>query len=54
MSPDISSPSLAVEFLEAWDDEYDGVIIDPTSLPLSANAFASALRTSLSDWKLKV
>ncbi|KAF9662445.1 hypothetical protein SADUNF_Sadunf18G0054000 [Salix dunnii] len=55
VSPDISSPSpgLAVEFLEAFDDEYDGVIIDPNKLPSSANAFASSLRASLSSWKLK-
>jgi hypothetical protein len=54
LSPNISSPSTAIELLDAWDDEYDGVIIDPESLPSSANAFASALRASLSDWKLKV
>ncbi|KAE7998626.1 hypothetical protein FH972_003152 [Carpinus fangiana] len=53
LSPNISSPSTAVESLEAWDDEYDGVIINPESLPSSANAFASALRASLSHWKLK-
>ena len=56
VSPDISSPSpgFAVGFLEAFDDEYDGVIIDPNKLPSSANAFASALRAALSKWKLKV
>lgn len=43
-----------VENLEEWEDEYDGVIVDPKSLPSSANAFASALRASLSNWKLKV
>ena len=30
---------MIVELLDAWDDEYDGVIINPESLPLSANAF---------------
>lgn len=54
LSPNISSPSMIVELLDAWDDEYDGVIINPESLPLSANAFALALRASLSNWKLKV
>lgn len=56
MSPDISSlsPGFAVEFLEAFDDEYDGVIVDPNKLPSSANAFASSLRASLSSWKWKV
>ncbi|CAK7337376.1 unnamed protein product [Dovyalis caffra] len=59
VSPDISSPShspspgFEVEFLDAFDDEYDGVIIDPNRLPSSAKAFASALRASLSNWKLK-
>ncbi|KAH7512959.1 hypothetical protein FEM48_Zijuj12G0145700 [Ziziphus jujuba var. spinosa] len=54
LSPDISSPTTAFDqLLEAWDDAYDGVVIDPQSLPMSANAFASALRTSLSIWKLK-
>lgn len=54
LSPHISSPSLPTEFLDAWDDDYDGVVINPDSLPLSANAFASALRASMSNWKLKV
>ncbi|KAF2285183.1 hypothetical protein GH714_038973 [Hevea brasiliensis] len=53
MSSDISSPSFAVEFLDAWDDEYGGIVIDPSSLPSSANAFASALRASLTNWKMK-
>lgn len=54
MSPEISPPSFAVEFLDAWDDEYGGIVVDANSLPSSANAFASALRASLTDWKLKV
>ncbi|KAJ0031706.1 hypothetical protein Pint_13313 [Pistacia integerrima] len=53
LSPDISALNLASEFLYACDDEYDGVIIDPESLPSSANAFVSALRASLSNWKTK-
>ncbi|KAL3744853.1 hypothetical protein ACJRO7_014027 [Eucalyptus globulus] len=53
VSPDISAPSWGPEVLGAWDDEYGGVVINPWSLPSSANAFASALKTSLSDWKLK-
>ncbi|XP_050216094.1 nudix hydrolase 8-like [Mercurialis annua] len=53
MSPDISSPSFKVEFLDALDDEYGGVVINPNSLPSSANAFVSALRVSMSNWKLK-
>lgn len=54
MSPNIASPGLAVELLYAWDDEYEGIIVDPYSLPLSSNAFASTLRASLLNWKLKV
>lgn len=55
LSPNtVASPSFTFEYLEGWDDEYDGVIVDPESLPSSANAFASALRASLSNWKLKV
>ncbi|XP_071723011.1 nudix hydrolase 8-like [Rutidosis leptorrhynchoides] len=53
LSPDLSTQSFALEILAASDDEYNGVIIDPEILPSSSNAFASALRTSLSIWKLK-
>ncbi|EEF48144.1 nudix hydrolase 8 isoform X2 [Ricinus communis] len=51
-SPDVSSPGLKVEILDALDDEYGGCVIDPNSLPSSANAFATSLRFSLSNWKL--
>ncbi|TXG61498.1 hypothetical protein EZV62_012861 [Acer yangbiense] len=53
LSPEITVPSFAPEFLDAIEDEYNGVIIDPESLPSSANAFVSALRASLSYWKSK-
>ncbi|KAJ4708568.1 Nudix hydrolase [Melia azedarach] len=53
LSPDITAAILTPEFLDACDDEYDGVIIDPECLPSSANAFVSALHASLSSWKLK-
>ncbi|XP_017982241.1 PREDICTED: nudix hydrolase 8 [Theobroma cacao] len=53
VSSDLASPGLAVELLDAWDDEYNGVIIDTECLPSSANAFASALLASLTNWKLK-
>lgn len=42
------------ELVGAWDDEYDGVVIDPASLPSCANAFASQLRASLAVWRSKV
>ncbi|KAI3844042.1 hypothetical protein MKX03_007060 [Papaver bracteatum] len=46
----ISSSSLV---LDSCDDEYDGVIVDPESLPSNTNTFASLLQSSLSHWKLK-
>lgn len=56
LSPDhiTAASTTPIELLEAWNDEYDGVVISPESLSMSANAFASALRTSLSIWKLEV
>ncbi|XP_073157248.1 nudix hydrolase 8-like [Henckelia pumila] len=53
LSADTVTPNLSIELLDAWDDEYNGVVVEPTSLPSSANGFASALRTSLSCWKSK-
>ncbi|GMH23777.1 hypothetical protein Nepgr_025620 [Nepenthes gracilis] len=47
------APTLSFELLDAWDDEYSGVIVDPESLPSSAKAFSSSLRASLSHWKLQ-
>lgn len=54
LSPNLLSPSTMLELLDAWDDEYNGIVIDSGSLPLTANTFASALRSSLLNWKLKV
>lgn len=42
------------EVLDAYEDVYDGVIVDPESLPSSANAFSAILQASISHWKLKV
>ncbi|KAL2500980.1 Nudix hydrolase 8 [Forsythia ovata] len=47
------APELSVELLDVWNDEYNGVVIEPTSLPSTANAFGSALGASLSTWKYK-
>ncbi|CAN6680914.1 unnamed protein product [Malus baccata var. baccata] len=52
-SPNSSSQSVTTELLDAWNDEYGGVIINSESLPTSANAFASAFQASLSNWKMK-
>ncbi|KZV54275.1 nudix hydrolase 8 [Dorcoceras hygrometricum] len=53
LSGDMVTPNMTIELLSAWDDEYNGVVVEPTRLPSSANSFASALRTSLSCWKSK-
>lgn len=52
MSPDLSN--FTVEILDALEDEYGGIVIDPNTLPPTSNAFASALRASLSNWRSKV
>ncbi|XP_038982421.1 nudix hydrolase 8-like isoform X1 [Phoenix dactylifera] len=39
--------------LHAYEDEYGGIIIESERLPWNANAFASALRASLSQWKVE-
>ncbi|CAN1174696.1 Nudix hydrolase 8 [Linum perenne] len=39
--------------LEACDDEYGGIIVDPHRLPHNPNDFASLLRSSLSHWRIK-
>lgn len=49
-----SPASMILDLLDVYEDEYDGVIIDPECLPSSTNAFVANLRTSLSYWKLKV
>ncbi|KAG1354389.1 putative nudix hydrolase 8 [Cocos nucifera] len=40
--------------LDAYEDEYGGIIIKSEGLPWNANIFASALRQSLSHWKVEV
>ena len=53
----VSSSSLFsrnVKALDACDDEYGGVVVDPDRLPVNPDAFASMLRFSLSHWKMKV
>ncbi|KAL1213984.1 Nudix hydrolase 8 [Cardamine amara subsp. amara] len=39
--------------LDAFDDEYGGVIVDHRKLPSNLNTFTSMLRASLSDWRRK-
>ncbi|ESQ39874.1 hypothetical protein EUTSA_v10000934mg [Eutrema salsugineum] len=39
--------------LDAYDDEYGGVVVDHEKLPSNPNAFTSMLRNSLSDWRRK-
>ena len=40
--------------LDAVDDQYDGIVIDPNGLPSNPVVFSSNLRFSLSHWKKKV
>lgn len=54
LSPDISTPNMALEVLDHWNDEYEGVIINSEGQLSSANKFASSLRASLFQWRLKV
>ncbi|XP_073278630.1 nudix hydrolase 8-like [Primulina huaijiensis] len=53
LSADSITTNSSIELLNAWDDEYNGVLVEPRSLPSAANAFASALKASLSSWKSK-
>uniref|UniRef100_J3LB21 Nudix hydrolase domain-containing protein n=1 Tax=Oryza brachyantha TaxID=4533 RepID=J3LB21_ORYBR len=39
-----------IDVLDAFEDDYGGVVINPTSLPSTSNAFASSLQSSLSYW----
>ncbi|KAJ8754392.1 hypothetical protein K2173_002843 [Erythroxylum novogranatense] len=39
--------------LDAFDDEYGGVVVDPHSLPADPDGFDSALHFSLSHWKMR-
>ncbi|XP_057510614.1 nudix hydrolase 8-like isoform X2 [Actinidia eriantha] len=39
--------------LDAFDDEYGGVVVNPERLPSNPNIFASRLQLSLSQWKTK-
>ena len=40
--------------LDAFDDEYGGVVIDPDRLPANPSVFARMLHLSLSHWKKMV
>eukprot|EP00262_Sarcandra_glabra_P021229 TRINITY_DN8846_c0_g1_i1.p1 TRINITY_DN8846_c0_g1~~TRINITY_DN8846_c0_g1_i1.p1 ORF type:complete len:348 (-),score=47.80 TRINITY_DN8846_c0_g1_i1:67-1089(-) len=52
LSPN-KSVTKTLELLDAYEDEYDGAIIDPKCLPSNPNSFMTILRASLSDWKIK-
>lgn len=39
--------------LDAVDDEYEGVVVNPDQLPSNPHAFAFALRSSLHHWRMK-
>lgn len=40
--------------LEAFDDEYEGVVVNPEGLPTNPDAFSSVLRFSLTHWRRRV
>lgn len=40
--------------LDAFDDEYGGVVVNSEKLPFDPNVFASILKSSLSIWKTQV
>jgi hypothetical protein len=42
------------DVLNAFEDEYGGVVVDPTFLPNTLNAFSASLRSSLSYWSQQV
>ncbi|KAJ6327273.1 hypothetical protein OIU78_014198 [Salix suchowensis] len=42
-----------VGVLDACDDEYGGVVVDPDRLPANPDDFAPMLQFSLSHWKMK-
>ncbi|KAG8374681.1 hypothetical protein BUALT_Bualt10G0021200 [Buddleja alternifolia] len=42
-----------VEVLDAFDDEYEGVVVNPARLPSNPNIFASSLRSSMYHWRKK-
>lgn len=46
--------STEIRVLDAFDDEYGGVIVDQERLPENPNAFACILHSSLSRWKMEV
>ncbi|XP_040871872.1 nudix hydrolase 8 isoform X2 [Glycine max] len=43
--------STNLKLLDAFDDEYGGVVVHPDRLPSNPYTFASVLRLSLSQWK---
>ncbi|KAL5551396.1 hypothetical protein UlMin_001572 [Ulmus minor] len=45
--------SIEMRVLEAIDDEYGGILVNPEKLPVHPKAFAFILRSSLSQWKMK-
>lgn len=46
--------STELRILDAVDDEYGGVLVNPEKLPANPDAFAYILHSSLSYWKVTV
>ncbi|KAJ0961876.1 hypothetical protein J5N97_029704 [Dioscorea zingiberensis] len=47
------TPSRKTYILDAFEDEYGGIVVNSEKLPRNANAFASILHVSLSQWRLE-
>ncbi|WJZ82506.1 hypothetical protein VitviT2T_002260 [Vitis vinifera] len=45
--------SREMRVLDAIDDEYGGVVVDPQRLPVNPSSFATVLHSSLSHWKMQ-
>lgn len=39
-----------IDVLDAFEDDYGGIVVNPTSLPNTSNAFSSSLQSSLCYW----
>ncbi|KAK3224968.1 hypothetical protein Dsin_004830 [Dipteronia sinensis] len=40
-----------IRLLDFFDDQYEGVVVDPERLPANPNVFASMIRLSLNHWR---
>lgn len=50
----LAKPAEKPSLLQAKEDCYDGVIVDPCSLPTNTEDFVDRLKSSLLHWKIQV